>query len=132
MSDWTRMPLELEFDPGPWSRITSDSWEPEFYLQGWERRLAGQTVILSQSRHRDGRRWVHLSMSTLTRPPTWKELVAAKEVFLGKETRAIQVCPPRSEYVNHHPFVLHLFSCLDGDGLPPDFREEETDGSLSL
>lgn len=87
----------------------------------------GKRVIISVSEELDGRRWRHLSMSRRHSIPKWDDLVAAKEAFLGLESKAIQVVPPRSQYVNINPFVLHLFECLDGDILP-DF----TRGSGSL
>lgn len=89
--------------------------------------LVGLQVIISAESHDDGRRWLHLSVSNPTRLPKWRELVEVKELFLGLERYAYQVVPPRSRYVNIHPFVLHLFSCLDGEPLP-DF----TQGSGSL
>lgn len=135
-SDWTREPFSLPFDPGPWRRMPGEiaGWRPEYHMQAWERPLAGWRVVLSQSRHRDGRRWAHLSMSLRHRMPTWPELVEAKERFLGREIRAIQIAPPRSEYYNFTPDskVLHLYACLDDDGLPPDFREVDEHGEAGL
>lgn len=62
--------------------------------------------------------WVHLSLSHPKRLPTWTELVDAKELFIGLERAAYQVVPPRSQYVNLHPYCLHLWSCLDEDPMP--------------
>lgn len=89
--------------------------------------LSGQTVIVSASVEADGRTWVHFSTAFAHRLPTWAEFVRTKELFLGTDVKAIQVIPPRAEYVNIHPYVLHAFVCLDGDPLP-DF----TRGSGSL
>lgn len=58
--------------------------------------------------------------------PSWKDLRDVKDVFIGNR-KAIQVFPVAAEYVNIHPNVLHLFACLDDDGLP-DF----TSGTGSL
>lgn len=79
-----------------------------------------QRVILSWCIEDDGREWAHLSTSFQHRLPRWPELVEAKETFLG-DVLAVQVLPPRAEYVNANPYVLHLFACLDGRPLP-DFR----------
>jgi len=89
--------------------------------------LSGQTVIISASIEDDGRAWLHFSTAFAHRLPTWPEFVSTKEKFLGAEVKAIQIIPPRAEYVNIHPYVLHAFVCLDGDPLP-DF----TRGSGSL
>lgn len=64
--------------------------------------------------------WAHLSVSAHKRLPTWDELRHAKELFLG-DRRAMQVLPPRAEYVNINPFVLHLYAPLEHDPMP-DFR----------
>lgn len=84
-------------------------------------------AIISGNVELDDKRWIHMSVSTLTRVPTWHELVEVKEWMLGPEAKAIQVIPPRSEYINIHPYTLHLFSCLDGEVFP-DF----TAGSGSI
>lgn len=70
----------------------------------------------------DGELWGHMSVSASTpkRIPTWPELRWCKEYFLG-DRKAIQVLPPRAEYVNLNPNVLHLYAPLDRDPLP-DFR----------
>jgi hypothetical protein len=80
--------------------------------------LTQATVIISAARERDGRNWIHFSIAHPVRMPTWNELVAAKELFLGQEVLAIQVIPPRSRYINLHPNCLHLWRCLDGDPVP--------------
>src|SRR3990167_1469150 len=77
-----------------------------------------QTVIISWSKELDGKMWLHFSMACAGRVPSWEELRNAKEIFMGTESKAIQVIPPRSQYVNINPRVLHLFVCLDGDPLP--------------
>ena len=66
--------------------------------------------------------WRHLSVSCARPPrvPSWAELAYMKEIFLGDE-KALLVLPPRDEYVNDHPNVLHLFS---GPDELPDFRSE--------
>ena len=78
------------------------------------------SVILSSGVELDGKQWLHFSVARADRIPTWDELVKAKEQFLGPESRALQVIAPRSEWVNIHPFCLHLFVCLEGD-VTPDF-----------
>lgn len=79
-------------------------------------------AILEAEEHDDGNVWLHLSVSAQkpARIPTWKELSWAKDYFLG-DRRAIQVLPPKSEYVNLHPHVLNLYAC-EGESRLPDFR----------
>jgi hypothetical protein len=91
--------------------------------------MTGQTIIMSAHLENgdSGRRWLHMSTAFPNRMPTWAELVEAKEIFLGQHSKAVNVIPPRSEYVNINPYVLHLWVCIDEDPLP-DF----TLGSGSL
>lgn len=92
----------------------------------YRNKLTGHTVILSGEEHNE-KRWLHFSIAHPRRLPSWNELVEAKEIFMGRDGKAIQVIPARKEHVNIHPNCLHLFSCLDHDPLP-DF----TRGSGSL
>ncbi len=81
----------------------------------------GLAVIFSVEWH-DNKRWMHLSASRRSRLPTYDDLVWAKKLFIG-DRKAIQVFAPKAEHVNYSAYVLHLWACLDGDGLP-DFRVE--------
>lgn len=80
----------------------------------------------------DSKLWAHLSVGGgfVERLPSWKELRWCKEYFLG-DRRAIQVLPPRAEYVNLHPHVLHLYAPLEENPIP-DFRGLQEDGSLAI
>jgi hypothetical protein len=100
--------------PAGWAKVTY----PGGY--GWKS-PAGLMVISSAATEDDGKEWLHLSVSRQDRLPSWDDLVEVKEVFGGTATSAIQVIPPRAEYVNCHPNVLHLWVCLDESPLP-DFR----------
>lgn len=83
-------------------------------------------VILSAAVELDGKAWVHFSLSHFERIPTWGEFRTTKEAFLG-DVYAYQVMPPKENYVNINPRVLHLFHCLEGVPLP-----EFTQGGGSL
>ena len=92
----------------------------------WVNRRRGLVAILTVGIG-NGALWAHFSMSGEKRTPSYKEMCEAKEAFLGAERQAIAIYPPRSKHVNLHPYVLHLWCGLDGDGLP-DF----TDGTGSI
>ena len=110
------------------------NWQPPTELpQNWKiikrsedgaayRNRTGLAVIISCCVEADGKNWIHLSVSKRKQYPTWDEFVQVKELFLGRESLALQVLPPRSEWVNDHPFCLHLYQCLD-KRLTPDFRK---------
>lgn len=80
---------------------------------------SGLKVLFSAGLH-EGRWWAHVSVSMPNRLPTWDEFRTVKLLFLGPNRKAIQVRPKARDYVNIHPYVLHLWSCLepDGGGLP--------------
>lgn len=80
-------------------------------------------VLVSGRREADGRRWIHVSMSYPDKIPGWAVVRMVKDRFIGRDKRAIQVLPPQAEYVNIAKNALHLWHCVDGDGLP-DFRIE--------
>lgn len=54
--------------------------------------------------------WEHVSVSRQDRCPTWEEMCAIKSLFwIDPEDCVVQYHPPRSDYVNCHPFCLHLW-----------------------
>lgn len=57
----------------------------------------------------DGEGWEHVSVSLPNRCPTWEEMCKVKDLFWSAEDCVIQFHPPRSEYVNNHPYCLHLW-----------------------
>jgi hypothetical protein len=64
--------------------------------------------------------WEHVSVSTPRRPPNWAEMSFVKDLFWSENECVIQFHPPKSEYVNNHPFCLHLWRPVDDHvRLPP-------------
>lgn len=57
--------------------------------------------------------WEHVSVSPCSKArktcPTWEEMCAIKGMFFLPEECVVQYHPPRSEYVNNHPYCLHLW-----------------------
>jgi hypothetical protein len=101
--------------PASWKRL--DAWR---YIH-----RSGLVVLVSRAVERDGLMWLHVSVSARGRLPKWDELVSVKEIFMGTTSTVLQVIPPRGQYVNDHPNVLHLWQCLDRD-VTPDFRRRGT------
>lgn len=109
-------------------------WGREFYHRtvlppGWAMKqeaedaavymtLDGLVVIVSAAVELDGLRWLHMSCSRADKLPSWLDLRSVKDLFVGVDKVAIQVLPKQEEFVNIHPRVLHLFSCLDDFSLP--------------
>lgn len=61
----------------------------------------------------DGECWEHLSahirVNGEDRTPTWEEMCFIKGIFWDDEDVVMQLHPKKSEYVNNHPHVLHLW-----------------------
>lgn len=59
----------------------------------------------------NGGGWDHVSVSPKNqkRTPTWDEMCAIKDMFFEPEECVVQYHPPKSDYVNNHPYVLHLW-----------------------
>lgn len=53
--------------------------------------------------------WEHVSVSLRNRCPNWKEMCFIKSLFWEEEDAVIQIHPPKSQYVNNHPYCLHLW-----------------------
>lgn len=86
----------------------------------------------SIDRASDGTEWLHVSLSHRDRIPFYEELAKVKELFIGFEMEAIQIFPPKSEHVNHHPRTLHLWSKVDGRIVPDMRKYEPMYGELSI
>jgi hypothetical protein len=56
-----------------------------------------------------GMDWDHVSVSLPNRCPNWEEMSYIKSLFWNDEECVMQLHPPRSEYVNNHPFCLHMW-----------------------
>ena len=53
--------------------------------------------------------WEHVSVSLPDRCPTWREMCDIKGMFWDDEDVVIQFHPAKSQYVNNHPYCLHLW-----------------------
>lgn len=103
--------------------IIPKGWRETRCGPGWTyRHGALALVVISEAKEEaDGKVWLHVSVSRKDRIPSWEDLVSIKNIFIGKDEKAVQVLPPTKEHVDINPNVLHLYRCLDGDPLP-DFR----------
>ena len=57
----------------------------------------------------EGYGWEHVSVSVHNRCPTWPEMAFIKDLFWEKDDLVVQMHPPESDYVNNHPYCLHLW-----------------------
>lgn len=56
-----------------------------------------------------GAGWGHVSASYPNRCLTWEEMCFIKDWFFNEEECVVQYRPKKSEYVNRHPYCLHLW-----------------------
>jgi hypothetical protein len=63
--------------------------------------------------------WEHVSISGKNRCPNWPEMCHVKDLFWSPDELVIQFHPPRSTYVDNHPFCLHLWKPLKQIIAPP-------------
>jgi len=76
-----------------------------FRLFGPDGRTLFQAVVSNQGG------WEHVSISPFRakRTPTWAEMCHFKDLFWREDETVIQYHPPKSSYINHHKYVLHLW-----------------------
>ena len=74
----------------------------------------GRTVHILAS---NGGGWEHVSISIegANRCPTWEEMSWVKDQFWRSDEWVIQFHPAAEDYVNCHPYVLHLWAPLGVD-----------------
>lgn len=59
----------------------------------------------------NGRGWEHISVSIVgvSRCPSWEQMCFIKSLFWDEDDTVIQYHPAKAEYINSHPYVLHLW-----------------------
>jgi len=72
----------------------------------------------------EGEPWEHVSVKATDgrkgwRTPNWKEMSFIKDLFWNEDECVVQYHPAKSDYVNHHAAVLHLWRCKAGFPMPP-------------
>lgn len=78
-----------------------------FFIQG--PKGARLKIIASDAKLPDSHGWEHVSVSCENRTPNWTEMCFVKDLFWAPEECVIQFHPPKNDYVNCHPFCLHLW-----------------------
>ena len=64
--------------------------------------------------------WEHVSVSLRNRCPTWDEMCLVKDIFWRDDECVVQFHPLKNEYVNLHPYCLHLWKKIGEEtDLPP-------------
>ena len=107
------VPLTLQAN-----RIRSGSYasDESYHLAGMFRLIhpAGAMLVVVSSgtgKHAEG--WEHVSVSADGRCPTWDEMCWVKDLFWTEDECAMQLHPPKSDYVNCHPHCLHIWKPIE-------------------
>lgn len=113
--------------PPSWQMILDQNGE-RVAEDGAAFRRGSIQVLFTLSRESDGELWVHVSACGRTGAskfylPDWQDMKRVKRDFIGEDAWAYQVFPAAKDYINQHPYVLHLFARLDGRPALPDFTK---------
>ena len=73
--------------------------------RGWIT-LRGKIFLVVYS---NGGGWDHVSVSLANRCPTWEEMCEIKGVFFGPDECCVEYHPAERDYVNIHPYCLHIW-----------------------
>lgn len=57
--------------------------------------------------------WDHVSVSLISRCPTWSEMSYIKKLFFKDDETAMQLHVPVSDHISYHPYCLHLWRPYD-------------------
>lgn len=107
-------PHQYRVRSGPSSSTDSDGNNGAFRLPHVPPSSLTLFVMASDGAHWEedgliGTPWEHVSVSTNVRCPSWVEMCYVKSLFWGEDDVVLQFHPRKSEYVNTHPFCLHLW-----------------------
>lgn len=53
--------------------------------------------------------WEHLSVSMPNKMPSWDQMCKMKDIFWNKDEACVQYHPKEEDYVNNHPYCLHIW-----------------------
>lgn len=69
-------------------------------------RILGSPVMIIAS---DGMGWDHVSVSRGNGIPSWEIMCKIKELFFNDDEGVMQLHPKKENYINNHPYCLHLW-----------------------
>lgn len=62
-----------------------------------------------------GAGWEHCSVSMPTRCPSWEQMCSIKELFWNDDECCVEYHPAKDDYVNNHPYCLHIWKPIKED-----------------
>ena len=61
--------------------------------------------------------WDHVSVSLPNMTPTWAMMCFIKDLFFKEDEVAVQYHPRKEDYIDYHPFCLHIWR-IQTDAIP--------------
>ena len=94
---------------GEWGSCPGDGLNGAFLIPGPNG--PSLRIIASDGVHPDAQGWEHVSVSLSgpKRCPNWPEMCFVKALFWDDHEAVIQIHPAKADYINHHPYTLHLW-----------------------
>lgn len=86
------------------SNKAEDGFAGYVSLKGLNGRRRNATFVCSW-----GGGWDHVSVAFFDRCPEWKEMCEVKDIFFSEDEVCVQYHPKKEEYINNHPYCLHIF-----------------------
>ena len=96
--------------PSGWRDEGNFIHSPECSAAVYRNRTVGLLVLLSSATMDDGGVWIHCSLSRKSRLPSWDDMKRVKDAFFGEDSEAFHVLPKKDDYINLHPFCMHLWT----------------------
>lgn len=100
-----RVPNQHRVRQGAYRSSEADGNNGAFFVPSTRRDARVPFKVLAS----DGEGWEHVSVSFPDRCPTWEEMCVIKSLFWDDEDCVMQLHPPKSDWVNNHPYCLHLW-----------------------
>jgi len=97
---------------GPYASSRGDPFGA-FFIRSPDPRERAPLKVIADDGSQSG--WEHASVSLPHRCPTWAEMARIKDLFWDDADAVLQFHPPRAEYVDLHPYCLHLWRPVGGE-----------------
>ena len=117
----TIVPAKLEsgrVTDGPFGSDSLNGFDGAFFVQGPVKGVLLK-IVSTSGLDPVAQNWEHVSVSTEHRCPNWDEMCFVKDLFWDDEECVVQFHQPKSQYVNHHPYCLHLWKHRYAQLKPP-------------
>ena len=97
-------------------KVDEDGFKAHVLLLSTKQKNRAATVVASW-----GCGWDHVSVSFTNRTPTWEEMAEVKEMFFKPDEVCFQFHPAETDYVNYHPYCLHIWRCQETEIPTPPY-----------